>query len=272
LSCSDEGFSFDFTGTSAGQRCFLDEALIFGICREYLLRFFGLEFQDGQFLDPWICLRTPQQSCLQNKYPQGQLQGLARATGALLHLIQKCFQQIYQKEIIPFHNFYPLWIQVKNKTQFVQWILPPGTGAMNTEAGISAYSIDGVSQIPSIEEIQTFFDVEEFSLQDSKLPISSQNQRQDQNQTQTQNQSQTQSQNQTQAGLGMKLTLVVKADCELLWFTERAKTALAGDQSHSALGPSSVLLNNEILPGTGHHHLRKGQSLILQTGSGAHIL
>lgn len=265
LVCSDDGFSFDFGGTSVGQRCFLDEALILGICREYLLRFFSLGFQYGLFLDPWIHLRTPQQSCLQNKYPQGQLQGLARATGALLHVIQKCFQQIYQKDTLPFHNFYPLWIQVKNKNHFVQWILPPGSGALGKDSGISAFSVDGISEIPPIAEIQTFFEIEEFSLAEPKPHVSAQNSGQNLGQSNIQTQSL------NQAGLGIKLGLLVKADCELLWFTERAKTALGGDSTHSSLEPCCVILNNEILPGTGQLHLRKGQSLRLQTGSGAHL-
>lgn len=39
LVCSEEGFSFDFSGTTAGQKCFLSESLVYGICSEYALRF-----------------------------------------------------------------------------------------------------------------------------------------------------------------------------------------------------------------------------------------
>ena len=247
METSEKGFVFNFSGTSFGKECFINETLVNGICREFILKFYDLEPDIGAHLDRLIHLTTPHTSFLQTKFPQGQLHGLARGSGAVLQALQKCFQQVYPRENMVCHNFFPLWFQVKSKTNFDQWVLPNGSGALEKEPGLAAFSVSQIEAIPSIAEIQNFFEIVEYSLTQPKI------------------------QSRISAGHGLHLDLVAKSDCEILWIFENSASAMKGDSRRTAHEPCSVMIDGTIQDATGTMSLKSGQRLNLKTGSGASL-
>lgn len=242
---SDRGFLIDFSGTSAGQTCFVGESLMVGVCQEFIKRFYNMTGSFHWDIDSFIKITSPRTSFLQSRFPQGQLHGLARGVSALQQALQKCFLQIHAYKNSPQHNFFSLWLQIKNSKKLQQWILPTGSGATAQESGLTTPPWDMNHTLPDTDDLQNFFEIIDYDFPSSRFSTK----------------------HAAGAGLGLKLKCI--ENCDISWIYEPVATSTTILPKHSQMLSNSILIDGIEQSPWKEMNLQTGQILEIKTGAGS---